>query len=396
MREIKTKDFSYELPADRIAQYPLEKRDESKLLIYNKGTISHSCFKNIGEFIPEQSSLYFNNTRVIPARLIFKKESGAEIELFMLQPIEPSLVYEAMQSTKFSTWKCTIGNLKRWPDGLILMHRFAGGQLNATLKSREQGIVIFSWDPPDLLFAEIVRLCGATPLPPYLKRKADSADKERYQTVYSQADGAVAAPTAGLHFTDGVLDNLRKKNIGIEFLTLHVSAGTFLPIKTENALDHTMHTEQVLIQKQTVERLLEEDKTVIAVGTTSLRTLESLYWCGVKLINDTTASFTINKLEPYQLPQTFTKHESLHAILKRMDRDNSDSIIGETSIFITPGYRFKICNGLITNFHQPSSTLMLLIAAFVGEDWKRIYAQALENKYRFLSYGDSSLLLPPR
>jgi len=395
MKEINIKEYNYELPNEKIAQYPLEQRDESKLLVYGHSNIAHSVFKSIDTFLPSNSVLFFNNTRVIPARLIFKKESGAEIEIFILQPVEPSsLVHEAMQIKHSVSWQCAIGNLKRWPDEVTLTHPYLNGKLNAKLISRKQGIVSFSWTSPELTFAEILKECGSTPLPPYLKRKAEAADKERYQTIYSQADGAVAAPTAGLHFTEKVLTNLKEKGIDMEFLTLHVSAGTFLPVKTENALEHAMHAEQILIHKKAIERLINKDKKIVAVGTTSMRTLESLYWYGSKLISDKNAEFVIHKMDPYEIHATATKEESIEAILRKMEKENIDFISGETSIYIVPGYTFKVCNGLATNFHQPSSTLMLLIAAFVGEDWKKIYQAALENNYRFLSYGDSSLLMP--
>lgn len=395
MKEILISDYGYELPPERIALHPLSKRDESNLLVYQKGDIVHTSFKNIDGFLPKECNLFFNNTRVIPARLTFTKKSGAEIEVFILHPIEPSsLVYEAMQATKSATWKCAIGNLKRWPDGLLLSYLFSAGELTAELISREDGIVRFCWNPESLTFAEVVRECGATPLPPYLKRKATKEDKDRYQTIYSREDGAVAAPTAGLHFTEAVLNTIKKKGVGVDFLTLHVSAGTFLPVKTTNALEHQMHAEQVVVQKRTIEKLLADDKKVISVGTTSMRTLESLYWYGVKLIADNTADFIIHKMEPYELANDITKKESLNAIYNKMMNERLEFVAGETSIYIVPGYSFKICNGLITNFHQPCSTLMLLVAAFVGEDWKKIYEAALKNEYRFLSYGDSSLLLP--
>jgi S-adenosylmethionine:tRNA ribosyltransferase-isomerase len=395
MKEILISDYGYELPSERIALHPLSERDESKLLVYQKGDIVHTSFKNIDGFVPNNCTLFFNNTRVIPARLTFTKTSGAEIEVFILHSIEPSsLVYEAMQAVDSTTWKCAIGNLKRWPDGLLLSYRFSSGELTAELISREDAIVRFRWNSKSITFAEVVKECGATPLPPYLKRKATKEDKDRYQTIYSQADGAVAAPTAGLHFTETVLNTIEKKGVGVDFLTLHVSAGTFLPVKTTNALDHQMHSEQVVVQKSIIEKLLIDDQKVIAVGTTSMRTLESLYWYGVKLIADNTAEFIVYKMDPYELANNITKKESLRAIYNKMTSEGLEFIAGETSIYIVPSYSFKICNGLITNFHQPSSTLMLLVAAFVGDDWKKIYEAALKNEYRFLSYGDSSLLLP--
>ncbi len=395
MNEINIKDYSYELPSDRIAKHPLPERDQSKLLVYKKGKISHSIFNEIDTLLPSNSCLYFNNTRVIPARLIFKKESGTEIEIFILHPLYPSaVVADAMQATQTSTWKCTIGNLKRWPDELILTLPFLNGKLSAQLLNRADTIVIFSWTPTTLTFAEVIKETGSTPLPPYLKRKAEKEDSTRYQTIYSKADGAVAAPTAGLHFTDTVLNSLHHKGIRSQFLTLHVSAGTFLPVKVENAVNHPMHAEQIMIKRETVESLLNEDQTIVAVGTTSMRTLESLYWYGVKLLLDASSNFIIGKMDAYTLPNSFTKRQSLETILTKMKNEKAMFITGETSIYIMPGYSFKIGEGLITNFHQPSSTLMLLVASFIGDDWRKVYQQALENGYRFLSYGDSSLLLP--
>lgn len=385
--------FFYTLPPERIAQYPLSMRDESKLLVYNRGTIHHKAFRQITEILPEQTTLFFNDTKVIPARLIFQKETGALIEVFLLHPLQPSsLLLDAMQSTGVTVWKCAIGNLKRWPAGSPIAKKIAGVTLEAILLNRDENIVEFRWNG-DCTFAEIVNLAGKTPLPPYLKRDAVESDKERYQTVYSSHDGAVAAPTAGLHFTDTLFDSLKEKNIKTDFLTLHVSAGTFQPIKVSQAQDHIMHQEQIIVTRSNVENMLGSKYTV-AVGTTSLRTLESVYWFGAKLLTDPTAPFDIKQQDPYTQNELPSYHDALRAILLRMDRQETSTMTGETSIYIMPGYSFKSCQGLITNFHQPGSTLMLLVAAFVGNDWKRIYQEALKNEYRFLSYGDSSLLIP--
>jgi S-adenosylmethionine:tRNA ribosyltransferase-isomerase len=387
---IKITDYTYDLPDDRIALHPLEQRDLSKLLVYKEGNINHSTFDKLAELIPENSILFFNNTKVIPARLFFKKETGAVIETFLLNPIWPSpIVALAMSALGKSRWHCTIGNLKRWNSNSQLKISNDKLELSATLVDRENGIVEFEWNLP-ISFSEVVQQFGAIPLPPYIKRKAEAEDTERYQTVYSKEDGAVAAPTAGLHFTEKVFQTLRERNIDSEYLTLHVSAGTFQPVKVENALEHTMHAEQVVITRRNIERLLSS-KTVIAVGTTSLRTLESIYWYGVKLHNDTKAEFLINQNEAYQL-KPISKSEALNAIIRKMDELNVNQILGETSIYIVPGYDFKIAEALITNFHQPGSTLILLVAAFIGDAWKDIYNTALANDYRFLSYGDSSLL----
>jgi S-adenosylmethionine:tRNA ribosyltransferase-isomerase len=389
-------EFTYHLPEDRIASFPLTERDNSKLLYYNQGNLEHHTFKNLPDLLPSETHLLFNDTKVIPARLLFQKETGADIEIFLLNPSDSTkLLQQAMQEKAASIWKCAIGNLKRWTDGIVLTKKLIHGEVKARLANRQEGIVEFSWSPTETSFAEIINQFGATPLPPYIKRQPIQSDSQRYQTVYSHQEGAVAAPTAGLHFTNEVLNQITAKGIETDYLTLHVSAGTFQPVKTENALDHTMHTEQVVITKKTIEHILS-GKKIIAVGTTSMRSLESLYWFGVNLLEHGESEFLIAQNDPYRertLPLADTT-ESLHAVLKYLEVHRLDTLIGSTSIFILPGYSFKICKGLITNFHQPGSTLMLLVAAFVGDDWKKIYESALENNYRFLSYGDSSLLLP--
>ncbi|MBL7845466.1 MAG: S-adenosylmethionine:tRNA ribosyltransferase-isomerase [Cyclobacteriaceae bacterium] len=389
-------DYTYTLPEERIADVPLENRDASKLLVYNHGNIEHSEFTSLPDYLPTNTLLFFNNTRVIPARIYFHKETGATIEVFLLQPAQPSsILAETMQATKSCQWYCTIGNLKRWKDQNKLTKNVDGGVLTAELINREQGLIEFIWSPANLSFAEIISKVGITPLPPYIKRDANKDDLNRYQTVYSHHEGAVAAPTAGLHFTESVLKELDTKGIKKDFLTLHVSAGTFQPVKTENAREHIMHQEQVMVSVQNIENLLQADSLIVAVGTTSMRTLESLYWYGVKLMHDEKAAFVIDQEDAYQnysnLPD---RKEALTAVMKYMKENKLSILIGHTSIYILPGYTFRICRGLITNFHLPGSTLMLLVAAFVGEDWKKIYQGALNNNYRFLSYGDSSLLLP--
>ncbi|MDH4297685.1 MAG: S-adenosylmethionine:tRNA ribosyltransferase-isomerase [Cyclobacteriaceae bacterium] len=387
-------DFIYSLSAEQIAVYPLDLRDHSKLLVYHKGQIEHELFYSVADYLPVESLLVFNDTKVIPARLHFQKGTGAVIEIFLLNPVLPSsMVLEAMQAENACTWKCTIGNLKRWKEGDSLISRFRGGTIEATLASKADGLVKFKWNTAQN-FATVIALIGETPLPPYLKREAEEADRERYQTIYSRCEGAVAAPTAGLHFTPAIFESLRKKKIKTDFVTLHVGAGTFQPIKARNAAAHIMHTEQLAVSRENVENLLRS-KYVTAVGTTSLRTIESLYWYGVKLLKDPKASFIINQHDPYQFQGNLpSRKAALTAILGYMDDHRITSISGETSIYILPGYTFKICEALITNFHQPGSTLILLIAAFIGDDWREVYQQALANKYRFLSYGDSSLLIP--
>ena len=391
IKSIDIRDFTYDLPQSKIAMHPIENRDQSKLLIYKAGKINHAQFTALTDYLPNNSLLFFNDTKVIPARLFFQKETGSKIELFLLNPTDSSLLQLAMGATGSTSWKCTIGNVKRWPDETLLIRKSDNIELQACLVNREEGIVNFTWTPKNISFAEVVNTFGVTPLPPYIKRDADSSDRERYQTVYSHYNGAVAAPTAGLHFTEKIFDDIQSKGIGIDFLTLHVSAGTFQPVKVTNAIDHTMHSEQIIISKRNIDNLLL-NKITVAVGTTSARTLESLYWYGVKLIQDAKAEFIINQFEPYQLPSHYSKIESFSAIVAKMEVEKLERITGDTSIYILPGYSFKVCEALITNFHQPGSTLMLLVAAFIGNDWREMYRQALDNDYRFLSYGDSSLL----
>jgi S-adenosylmethionine:tRNA ribosyltransferase-isomerase len=393
--ELNIHDFTYDLPDERIALYPLEQRDHSKLLFYNKGTITHRHFYDLPSLIPSGAFLFFNDTKVIPARLHFQKDTGADIEIFLLNPIQPSpLLVETMQATATCTWHCTIGNAKRWKEGTVLKKKLNDLELNATFINKEDGLVTFEWNGA-LSFAEVVSLAGETPLPPYLKREADEHDRERYQTIYSHHAGAVAAPTAGLHFTERILNELKNRNILSDFVTLHVSAGTFQPVKTDDPREHVMHREQIVVSKKNIENLLQYHHFIIPVGTTSMRTLESLYWYGVKLLQNPAADFVILQDEPYQgLDEGISPWRALEAVYAAFEQRDIDVMTGETSIFIMPGYKFKICKGLITNFHQPGSTLMLLVAAFIGADWRKVYQTALDNEYRFLSYGDSSLLLP--
>ena len=384
-------DFSYSLPDAQIARHPLPTRDQSRLLVYRDGHISHTVFSHLPELLPSPATLIFNNTRVIPARLHFTKPSGAVIEIFLLDPVWPtSIVAAAMTTAARAQWHCTIGNLKRWSEGLVLTITHHNLSLTATLVDRQKGIVGFEWSPADLVFSEVIAAMGSIPLPPYLKRKTEPADRERYQTVYSTEQGAVAAPTAGLHFTDAVFAALQRRGISSDMVTLHVSAGTFQPVKAADAKEHLMHAEQITISRQNIENLLQ-NKPVIAVGTTSLRTLESTFWYGMKLLHDPTTPFRIGQHDADRLTPT-TKTEALTAVLKKMERDATPQLTGETAIYMVPGYRFQIVDALITNFHQPASTLILLVAAFVGPDWKKIYETALAEGYRFLSYGDSSLL----
>lgn len=391
-------DFNYDLPDDRIARYPLAARDQSRLLHYEEGQISHRHFFELDELLPSGSLMVFNDTRVIPARAIMSKPTGARIELLLLQPEYPTrIVSEAMAIAGSCTWECMIGNKKRWKEGEELKTQLEiQGQpveFRATWFDREKNLVSFTWDG-GYPFVDIVVAVGEIPLPPYLGREADPTDKETYQTVYAQQNGAVAAPTAGLHFTDALLERLGSKGIDTGFVTLHVGAGTFQPIKTEDVREHDMHTEQVVFTREFLNKLLANQGKLIAVGTTSLRSLESLYWYGVKCIYETDPVFYIEKDYPYtfHMPENVSSREAIEAILRVMEQRGQEILFGETRIFVTPGYLFRMVDGLVTNFHQPGSTLILLIAAFIGNDWRKLYKEALDNGYRFLSYGDSSLL----
>lgn len=398
IQRIDLKEYEYTLPEERIAKHPLEKRDHSKLLEYKKGSIHHRHFFDLPTLLDSDSLLVYNNTKVIPARLVFQRQTGARIEVFLLQPVAPSKVMsEIMASKKPVVWETMIGNLKKWKDGEALQGTvsIAGQQvvLTARLLNRDLNQVEFSWSEVEIAFVDLVEACGETPLPPYLNRKAQEEDKSRYQTVYSEKEGAVAAPTAGLHFTEEIFEGLRKKGVQEAALTLHVSAGTFQPIKVQTVEEHPMHSEQMEIRLETIEKLLKHEGKIIAVGTTSVRTLESMYWFGVQLLENRGTLFQIEKLAPYALRESLpTGKEALEAIVKEMNAKSVDSLLGTTEIFLFPGYHFQLVDGLITNFHQPGSTLVLLIAALLGEDWKKVYQEALATDYRFLSYGDSNLL----
>jgi S-adenosylmethionine:tRNA ribosyltransferase-isomerase len=395
---IDLKDFEYTLPEERIAKFPLEKRDSSKLLHYKNGTMEHLHFYDLPDLLEKDTLLVYNNTKVIPARLIFQRDTGARIEVFLLQPIAPTTVIsEIMLSKKPVTWETMIGNAKKWKDGEVLKGSIVLEEreviLSATIIDREKKQVEFSWSDDQVAFVDLVEASGEVPLPPYLNRKPVEDDKARYQTVYSKKEGAVAAPTAGLHFTEEVFEKLRSKGVQEAEVTLHVSAGTFQPIKVDNVLEHPMHSEQMEIRRETVEKLLEHSGKIVAVGTTSVRTLESLFWYGVKLMEEKGSDFQIEKLFPYHSRKVIpSRKEVLTAILDEMTKKSTDTILGTTEIFLFPGYQFQLVDGLITNFHQPGSTLILLISAILGGDWKRVYEEALAKDYRFLSYGDSSLL----
>lgn len=393
--------FQYELPDDRIARFPLTDRDASELLVYRSGQISHAHFRDLPGLLPPDSFLAFNNTKVIPARLHFTRSTGAAIELFLLNPFPASQpIILAMEATGTAIWQGMIGNRKRWKVNETLETQIltATGTitLRATWYDADESAVRLSWQPAELTFAQIIQYAGEIPLPPYLKREAIEADRETYQTIYSKQEGAVAAPTAGLHFTPAVFENLAKRGIAHDYLTLHVGAGTFQPIKSDDVRQHHMHTEQVMYSQENIRQLLSHIGQIIPVGTTSMRALESLYWMGIRLLRDEPQPFLLDQHYAYKLP-TFEQppvDESLTAVLQHLLRTNQETIVAHTGIYITPGYTMKLCKGIITNFHQPGSTLILLIAALIGENWRSVYNEALSNKYRFLSYGDSSLLLP--
>lgn len=388
-------DYNYPLPEERIAKYPLPERDHSKLLIYKDGEVREDHFFRVGDYIPAHSLLVYNNTRVIQARLVFHKPSGARIEIFCLEPLSPHDYQLSLSSTEGCTWKCMIGNAKKFRDTSIDMPLQVAGcnvVLRAT-KGEQMGntfAVAFSWEG-GLSFAEILDAVGELPIPPYLNRPTEECDKTTYQTVYSRIKGSVAAPTAGLHFTEAVLADLRQRGIKTTELTLHVGAGTFQPVKTEDANLHTMHTEIITVPRQAIVDILANLGHIVAVGTTSMRTLESLYFLGCMLLHGD-RSLHVPQFMPYEQEWTLSTAEALHALLAYLDETHQDTLHAETQIMIKPGYRFHVVEQLITNFHQPKSTLLLLVSAFVGEDWKKIYDYALAHDFRFLSYGDSSIL----
>ena len=388
-------DYNYPLPDERIAKYPLPERDHSKLLIYNGGAVSEDRFFRVGDYIPAHSLLVYNNTRVIQARLVFHKPSGARIEIFCLEPLAPHDYQLSLSSTEGCTWKCMIGNAKKFRDTSIDMPLQVAGNdvvLRAT-KGDQTGntfAVTFSWEG-GLSFAEILDAAGELPIPPYLNRPTEERDKTTYQTVYSRIKGSVAAPTAGLHFTEAVLADLRQRGVKTTELTLHVGAGTFQPVKTEDANLHTMHTEIIAVPRQAIVDILANLGHIVAVGTTSMRTLESLYFLGCMLLRGD-RSLHVPQFMPYEQEWTLSTEKALQALLVYLDETHQDTLHAETQIMIKPGYRFRVVEQLITNFHQPKSTLLLLVSAFVGEDWKKIYDYALAHDFRFLSYGDSSIL----
>lgn len=394
---IHIEDYNYPLNAKKIADYPLENREDSKLLILKDNKIQEDNFKNISSYLPENSLMVFNNTKVIQARMQFYKESGAAIEVFCLEAAEEKDIANALNSNESQVWKCMLGNAKKWKSGNLRREiRIKDQVLSLEIEKMQQEAQIFhirfSWNNPSIRFGEIIEHFGETPLPPYIKRKAEADDKERYQCIYAKEEGSVAAPTAGLHYTTSVLKKLAAKNIQTANLILHVSAGTFRPVKTSTIAEHQMHTEKISVERKLIKTIIEAKKTgksIIAVGTTTLRSLESLYWHGVKILcGKATAGIDIKQWEAYELPQNYSLEEAYSAIL---ENNRAEQISGQSQLIIVPGYHIRSIDILNTNFHQPKSTLLLLVAAFIGDKWKDAYDYALKHDFRFLSYGDSCL-----
>ena len=395
-------EYDYPLPEERIAKFPLARRDRSKLLLYRKGEVSDDVFANLPQYIPQNALMVFNNTKVIMARLLFHKTTGALIEVFLLEPMEPADYQVAFQTTARCEWCCLVGNLKKWKEGRLVRVvevngrkvSFAAERVGETKTGQR---IAFEWDCPDVSFAELIDAVGELPIPPYLNRESQESDKTTYQTVYSKIKGSVAAPTAGLHFTDEVLRALDEKGVDREEITLHVGAGTFKPVKSSSIEGHEMHTEHIYVARTTLEKLLAHGCRAVAVGTTSVRTLESLYYIGAKLIanpNATPSELHVGQWEPYDQAPDIPVERAISAIIGYLDRNGETALRTSTQIIIAPGYEYKIVKWLVTNFHQPKSTLLLLVSAFVKGDWRRIYDYALAHDFRFLSYGDSSLIIP--
>ena len=401
-KHIKISEFNYPLPDERIAKFPLSNRDESKLLVYRQGEVSEDRFTSLPDYLEPGEMMVFNNTKVIQARLHFRKETGALIEVFCLEPIAPNDYVLSFQQTKKCSWLCMVGNLKKWKEGTLKREVEVKGKtitLSAT-RGECRGTshwIDFEWDDDSLTFADVLEAVGELPIPPYLNRETQESDKQTYQTVYSKIKGSVAAPTAGLHFTERVLKALDEKGIDREELTLHVGAGTFKPVKSEEIEGHEMHTEYISVNKGTIEKLIAHGGKTIAVGTTSVRTLESLYYIGILIHLNPEANqeeLHVKQWMPYEPHPALTPVESLQNILDYLKRNNMEALHTSTQIIIAPGYEYKIVKKIVTNFHQPQSTLLLLVSAFVKGDWKKIYNYALSHDFRFLSYGDSSLLIP--
>ena len=404
-KHIRISEFNYPLPDERIAKFPLPVRDQSKLLLYRHGEVTEDIFTSLPDYLPANSLMIFNNTKVIQARLHFHKETGALIEVFCLEPVQPNDYARNFQQTEHAAWLCMIGNLKKWKEGALKREITVKGK-PLTLTA-ERGAchgtshwVDFRWNNPEITFADILEVFGELPIPPYLNRETQESDKETYQTVYSKIKGSVAAPTAGLHFTPRVLDALREKGVALEELTLHVGAGTFKPVKSEEIEGHEMHTEYISVNRSTLEKLVAHEGKAIAVGTTSVRTLESLYHIGVTLLhnpNATEEDLHVKQWQPYEtalVAAATPAIDALQAIIAYLDRHHMETLHSSTQIIIAPGYEYRIVKAMVTNFHQPQSTLLLLVSAFLHGDWRKIYDYALAHDFRFLSYGDSSLLIP--
>jgi S-adenosylmethionine:tRNA ribosyltransferase-isomerase len=399
---IEIEQYRYTLPESRIARYPLPQRDQSSLLLYDRGRIEKHTFRELPDIIPAGTRLAFNTTRVIQARLKFQKQTGARIEIFCLEPVMPADYEQAFQATSGCSWKCLIGNARKWKEGpvhLVLRSREQAVQITAEMERSLPGafIIRFSWDHPEVTFGAVLEQAGQTPIPPYLNREAEESDRYRYQTVYGRNPGSVAAPTAGLHFSGEMMNRLQARDIRTSEITLHVGTGTFVPVKEDDARKHTMHAELVVISRDFLEGWLRSPEPLLAVGTTTTRSLESLYWLGVKLGSGEQLhpdALGLDQWENETLPEQYSLRDSLVALQGFCQQHLLEELVFATRLMIVPGYRFRAIHGLITNFHMPGSTLLLLIAAFIGEEWRKVYDFALSNQFRFLSYGDSSLLLP--
>lgn len=401
IRNININDYNYDLPDEKIAKYPLDERDMSKLLVFDGDKIEEDRFRNISTHLPAGSLLLFNDTKVINARMIFEKETGARIEVFCLDPISPSDYAQAFAQNGRCSWKCLVGNSKKWKDGRLKKSIIVDGK-NLDLyitRVREIGNsfeILFEWDNPDICFSQIIDVAGNIPIPPYLNRNSEDIDKVRYQTVYSHYQGSVAAPTAGLHFTERVMGDLKKCNIQSDAVTLHVGAGTFQPVKTDNAAEHEMHTEHFIVKCTTIEKIVQYLGNITITGTTTVRTVESLFCVGTQIFENKDVDaeeFHVSQWEAYEYKDKYDVREILENLLSWMTAKGLEYIRCATQIMIVPGFRFRITDRLITNFHQPKSTLLLLLSAFIGDEWRKVYGYALENNFRFLSYGDSCLFL---
>lgn len=400
-KNLKIEDYTYELPEERVAKYPLQDRAASKLLLYENGEITEDSYRNIAQHLPEGKLMVFNQAKVVHARLLFRKPTGSSIEVFCLEPHDKYAdVQTAMQQQGQVLWECMVGGAAKWKDGMTLelLHEGPDFVLKAQIAERKQGACVLqlSWSDATLTFAEVLHYAGKVPLPPYMNRAAETTDETTYQTVYARDEGSVAAPTAGLHFTDAVLDKLKAKGITTDFVTLHVGAGTFVPVKSETMDGHNMHAEWIAVTTNTLQLLIDHmAKGIIAVGTTSCRTLESLYWMGNTLLNGEALrlnEIAVQQWDPYTDAPQHPTTAALAALLQYMQQQHMNRLTTRTQIIIAPGYRWKLIEGLVTNFHQPQSTLLLLVAALIGDDWQKVYAHALAHGYRFLSYGDGSLL----